>query len=643
MTELFKLTFGAGGQETYLPTPTAAQDDTDIPVDDSPIEGEMEILDNEWGDEADAAASFTMRPYQDHAVERIEAELYGRAATENEPPVEPHRATLCVMATGLGKTVVAAQVIKRRPPGKVLMIAHRSELIYQAKATLEAMTGEPVAVEMADCYARLDANIIVATVQTLISGMGGDGRMVNFKPEDFSLVMPDEAHHIISVSWLRVIKYFQKNPNLKICGLTATPDRADEEALGKVFDSVAYTYEIADAIRDGWLVPITAVPVHVAGLDFSHIRTTAGDLNGADLAAVMEEEAPLHEMIQAVIEIVCQAPMQSLAEALKHENETDFQSHMATWAAEHRPRKTLIFAASVKHAERLAEIINRWLPGRATWVCGTTPKDERKQLFADYKAGRYMFLVNCAVTTEGFDEPSIEVVVMARPTKSRSLYSQMLGRSTRALPGVVDGPATPELRKAAIAASPKPCATVIDLVGNCGKHTLMTPADILGGNYDDAVVEKAKKILEDGDGRDVQDALDEAARKIEEQKAREAARRAKVRVGAKYTVGGIVDVFKMMHVVPQRERAWERGKAISPGMKKWLESQKLWQDGMTYSTARQLCQGMSERREKGLCSIRQAKLVVKYGFPADTSFNDAKRIITVLAGNNWRLPHGWRL
>jgi superfamily II DNA or RNA helicase len=635
MTELFTRHYDSGGHEVYKPAPQADLSDLPLPVDDAPCE-DVEVLDDTWGGEPEP--TFVMRPYQDTAVANIEAELYGRAATDDTPPVEPHPATLLVMATGLGKTVCIAQVVKRRKPGKVLVLAHRSELIYQAKATLESMTGEPVAVEMAEQYARTDANIIVATVQTL-----SRGRALAWKPEDFSLIVTDEGHHSTASSYGKIYKHFFQNPNLKHLGVTATPDRADEEALGKVFHSVAMTYEIADAIRDGWLVPITAVPVHVAGLDFSHIRTTAGDLNGADLAAVMEEETPLHEMVQAVVEIVCRAPAKSLTEALTHETEEDFHSHMAGWAAEHLPRKTLIFAASVKHAERLAEIINRWLPGRATWVCGETPKDERKQLFADFKAGRYMFLVNVGVCTEGWDEPGVEVVVMARPTKSRALYTQMLGRGTRALPGTVDGPATPELRKAAIAASAKPSLTCIDFVGNCGKHSLMTPADILGGNYEDDVVAKAKKILEDGDGRDVQDALDEAAKKVAEEKAREAARRAKVRVGANYTVGKIVDVFKMMNIVPQREREWERGKQVTPGMKKWLEQQKLWQKDMTYATARQLCQGMSERREKGLCSIRQAKLIARYGFPADTSFTNAKRIITALVKNNWRLPQGFHL
>jgi type I site-specific restriction endonuclease len=354
----------------------------------------------------------------------------------------------------------------------------------------------------------------------------------------------------------------------------------------------------------------------------------------------MENEALLHEMVQAVLEVVCQAPQDSLSPILAREKETEFHQAMAEFVAQYPLRKTLVFAASVKHAETLCEIINRWVPGRACWVCGTTPKDDRKQLFADYKSGRYMFLVNCAVATEGFDEPTIEVVVMARPTKSRALYSQMLGRSTRALPGVVDGPETPEARRAAIAASAKPCTTCVDFVGNCGKHSLITPADILGGNYEDDVVELAAANAQKADRRpaDMDEELEKAKKEIEDRKAREAAKRAKIRVGGKYTVGGVIDVFKMFKVVPQRERGWERGKPVSEKMKAALERQKLWQDDMTYSTARQLCQGMGERREKGLCTYRQASALAKRGLPTDVSFDKAHEWMDKIAGNGWQVP-----
>jgi len=640
MSGLFDVTYDGHGSAYFMATPAAIPSPVaTIETDPGPVEVDGYCAVDEFC-QVDETAAFELRPYQHKAVSRIAEEMYGKPAIGDNPAIDAHNSVLLVMATGLGKTVVVAEAIRKRRPGKALIIAHRAELIYQAKATLETLTGEPVSIEMADRYARMDHNIVVATVQTLITGMGGDGRMIAFDPDDFSLLVTDEGHHAPAASYKRIYEYFHRNPKLKHLGVTATPDRADEAAMGQVFESVAMTYEIADAIRDGWLVPIKAVPIHVAGLDYSSIRTTAGDLNGADLARVMEVEAPLHEMTQAIVEVVCQAPQDSLAAAMAHEDEDGFAAEMQAFVAQYPPRKTVIFAASVAHAERLSEILNRWMPGRSCWVCGKTPKDERAQLFADYKAGRYAFLVNVGVCTEGFDEPSIEVVVMARPTKSRALYAQMLGRGTRALPGVVDGPETPDDRKAAIAASDKPALCCVDFVGNCGKHCLMTPADILGGNYDDDVVERAAKIAqkEDRAGADVQEALDEAKRQVEAEKARDVARRAKVRVGGKYQIGHSIDPFKMFNVVPQRERGWERGKPVTDKMRQALERQKLWEDGMSFSTARQLLQGMGDRREKGLCSFRQANLLCKNGLPPNVSFDVAKKWIDRIAGNQWRVP-----
>ena len=281
------------------------------------------------------------------------------------------------------------------------------------------------------------------------------------------MLIIDEAHHATSPSYRRVIDYYRTNPALKVLGVTATPDRADEEALGQVFQSVAFDYEVLDAIHDGWLVPIEQQMVHVEGLDYSSIRTTAGDLNGGDLAAVLEAEKNLQQMASASLAIIGQ-------------------------------RRALVFTASVKAAEMTAEILNRHRPGMAAWVCGKTDREERRRVLAEFAAGKLQVVCNCGVLTEGFDDPGVEVVIMGRPTKSRSLYSQMVGRSTRPLPGVVDGPETAEARKAAIAASAKPSCLVVDFVGNAGKHKLITSADILGGKVSEEALERAVKRVSTG-------------------------------------------------------------------------------------------------------------------------------------------------
>lgn len=606
---------------------------TDLPID-TIIE-----YDTDWDNEPE----MSLRPYQVEAAGRIKAELYGARGQGDEPDIDPHGSTLLVMATGLGKTIVAADAIKSRRPGRALVLAHRTELLEQAKTTLEYITGEPCGVEKAERYAPSDVPIVVASVQTMIAAMGDGRRMERFLPDRFSLVWTDESHHAPAASYKAIYQHFLNGTGCKHLGVTATPDRHDEKALGQVYESVAYTYEIFDAVRDGWLVPVEAIPIHVEGLDYSSVRTTAGDLNGADLAHVMEEEAPLHEMLQAVVEVVCRAPQGSLNGALREGGEIGFRNFMDRWSEQYRPRKTLVFAASVVHAERLAEILNRWIPDSAAFVCGKTHKDERAKIFADFKVGKRMFLVNVGVATEGFDEPSIDCIVMARPTKSRALYGQMLGRGTRALPGIVDGPDSAEARRAAIIASAKPKLSVIDFVGNCGKHTLMTPADVLGGNYEDAVVALARRALEESDGRpeDIEELLEKA--RLEEERRREevTARRAKLRMGSKYRVGHVLNPFKLFNVVPQRERGWEVGKPITEKMKAALERQKLWHDDMTYSEARQFIQGMAERREQGYCTFRMANLLARYGLPTKVSFELAHRWIDGIAAAGWKSVPQW--
>jgi len=202
------------------------------------------------------------------------------------------------------------------------------------------------------------------------------------------------CHHAPAATYRRVIDHYKQNKNLKVLGVTATPDRKDGRAMGQIFNEVAYSYDIRDAIDDGWLVPIEQQSVFVKSLDYSEIKTTAGDLNGKELAGVLEFEENLHAIASPTIELT-------------------------------GSKKTLIFAASVAQAERLTEIINRHKPDQARFVYGKTPKETRREMFKAYADHRFQYLVNVGVATEGFDDPDIECVVLARPTKSRAFYTQM--------------------------------------------------------------------------------------------------------------------------------------------------------------------------------------------------------------------------
>jgi superfamily II DNA or RNA helicase len=544
-----------------------------------------------------------LRPYQSAASDAIFAEWQ-----END-------STLVVMPTGGGKTILFADVIRRVAPRRALVLAHREELIFQAQDKIQRVTGLQADVEMGEYRAESGlfdaARVVVSTIQTQCSGGDGGGRMGKFDPQRFGVLIIDEAHHATSPSYRRVIDYYRTNPALKVLGVTATPDRADEEALGQVFQSVAFDYEVLDAIHDGWLVPIEQQMVHVEGLDYSSIRTTAGDLNGGDLAAVLEAEKNLHQIAAASLQIIGQ-------------------------------RRSLVFTASVKAAEMMAEIFNRHRPGMASWVCGKTDREERRHVLAEFAAGRLQVVCNCGVLTEGFDDPGVEVVIMGRPTKSRSLYSQMVGRSTRPLPGVVDGPELAEDRRAAIAASAKPSCLVVDFVGNAGKHKLVTSADILGGKVSEEAVDLAlTRTLKTGGPVNMTEALAKAEEELKQQREQarlaEAARRAQLVATARFTTQS-VDPFDVLAIDPVKERGWDAGRQLTEKQRSLLAKQGINPDKVTFTQAKQLISEIFRRWDGKLCSFKQAKVLRKYGYGTDVSFAEASARIDALAKNGWRKP-----
>jgi superfamily II DNA or RNA helicase len=258
-------------------------------------------------------------------------------------------------------------------------------------------------------------------------------------------------------------------------------------------------------------------------------------------------------------------------------------------------------------------------------------------MLADYAAGRFQILVNVGVATEGFDEPGIQVVVMARPTKSRALYAQMSGRATRPLPGLVDGLEEADARRAVIAGSAKPAAEIIDFVGNAGRHKLVTTADILGGNYSDEVVARAKKAAEEADGAaiDMAEALVDAERELAEE--RERARRAAIRARARYS-SQVVDPFDVLAIEPWRERGWDKGREPSEKMLALLERQGIDTRDLTFTQAKQLVGEVIARFERKACTYKQARLLSRFAYPTDVSFAEASRLIDALAKNNWQRP-----
>lgn len=430
-----------------------------------------------------------LRPYQRDCLDAIR-EHFRR-----------YDSVLAVLATGLGKTVIGSGLIRAWPEhvspgrrGRILWLAHREELIRQAAEAIARATGTRPAMEMAGERSQEDGlwlgrDVVVSSVQTL----SRPKRRRRFRPEEFGLVIVDEAHHATARSYRTILDYFRKgdpdhgrrgNADLKVLGVTATPRRADDLALGQVFEAVAYEYGIALAVADGWLVPVRQEVVVVEGLDFGALRTVAGDYKQDDLEAVMTAERVLHETAGPAVEL-----------------------------AGNRP--ALVFCVGVEQARKMAAVLNRYKPGSAGWVSGATDKGERRFRVEAYRGGELQFLCNCGVFLEGFDAPSTGLVVMARPTKSLPLYVQMLGRGTRPLPGVVDGLEDAAARRLAIAHSAKPFMTVLDFVGNAQRHgqeaTTVNAADALGGRYEEAVRGEAKKNLrQEGGGADIGAALERA-------------------------------------------------------------------------------------------------------------------------------------
>jgi len=482
-----------------------------------------------------------------------------------------HRRALLVMATGCGKTVVFARLVADRASlGRAMVIAHRQELIDQAARKIEAL-GVTTAVEMADRRSVEDgfsrARCVVASVQTLSTG-----RIDRFDPADFATLIIDEAHHATSESYKRVTEWAGRNPSMRILGVTATPDRLDGRGLAEVFDVCAYKYDIAEAVRDGYLVDVRQDVVHVEGLDFSKVRTQGGDLVVSDLDQIVRSEESLHGIAAPASKLIGSRP-------------------------------AIVFAVTVEHATQLAEVMSRYTGAKIQVVHGGTPRKTRERHITDYCTGDVQVLVNVGVFTEGFDAPATAAVVMARPTKSRALYAQMVGRGTRPLPGIIDHLTTATERRNAIACSPKPDVLVVDMVGNAGRHKLISATDILGQDRSDEIVERAKRIIEQNDDMLVGDALDAAEAEIE----REAEEQRKLlELRKRKHIVADVD-FRTVAVKPfsdyDRWRfvrvAHDTGTAPTQGQTEYLRQLGVDPRGMTKFTARRCIDELVAARTEG--------------------------------------------
>jgi superfamily II DNA or RNA helicase len=334
----------------------------------------------------------TLRDYQLDALAAVEANA---GLTIGDPP--RRRRQLVALPTGSGKTICFAELLRRRG-GSALILAHRDELLQQAASKLRFVAPE-LALNVGFVQAgRNDVNapIVVGSVQTLASAK----RLAQLPPV-FDTVIVDEAHHGAADSYQRILAHVAESD--LIVGFTATPERADDKDLRNAFDTLAYARSLEEMIREGYLCDLRALRVTLEELDLKKVKKTGGDYNTGALGHAMEEAHAAEHVVAAYLEHA-------------------------------KGKRTVAFFPTVALSEQAAEGF-RAAGVNAAHLDGTTDRDARREMLEDLGAGRLDVVCNCAVLTEGYDEPTLECIIIAAPTRSRIKYAQMVGRGTRLSPG----------------------------------------------------------------------------------------------------------------------------------------------------------------------------------------------------------------
>ena len=516
-----------------------------------------------------------LRPYQQAARDSIHAQWeQGRLRT------------LLVLPTGTGKTIVFASVSadQVRAGDRVLILAHRGELLEQAADKLQRSTGLVSAVEKAESTC-LNSwfRVVVGSVQTLQR----PARLERFPRDYFGTIIIDEAHHAITDGYRRILDYFE---SAKVLGVTATPDRGDMRNLGEVFDSLAYEYKLTDAIKEGYLCKIMAQTIPLQ-LDISEVGFTSGDYSLGQLGTALD---PYLEQIAAEMVQRC------------------------------RGRKTVVFLPLIKTSQKFRDLLNA-KGFHAAEVNGQS--SDRKEVLADFDAGKYNVLCNSMLLTEGWDCPSVDCVVLLRPTKVRSLYSQMVGRGTRLAEGKTD-------------------LLLLDFLWMTDKHELCRPADLVC--EDRAVARQmTENLAETGAAQDIQEAAAQACEDVvaqrEEALAKQLAeqRRKKAKLVDPLQYEMSIQAEDLSGYVPAF--GWEAGPPTEQQTSA-LEKLGILPDAVeSAGKASLLLDRLHKRRDEGLTTPKQIRCLEKYGFQhvGTWSFEQAKHMIDRIAAQGWRgVPKG---
>lgn len=517
-----------------------------------------------------------LRPYQEEAKESI-FEEWDKGVLK----------TLLVLPTGCGKTVVFAKVAEDcvRRGDRVLILAHRGELLEQAADKIAKVTGLGCATEKAEQSCRGSwFRITVGSVQTLMR----EKRLGQFQADYFNTIIIDEAHHCISDSYQKILQHFG---SAHVLGVTATPDRGDMQNLGQVFDSLAYEYTLPKAIKEGYLSPIKALTIPLQ-LDLSGVSMLSGDFKAGDIATALD---PYLYQIADEMEKYC------------------------------KDRKTVVFLPLVKTSQKFKDILNE-KGFRAAEVNGESR--DRAEVLEAFDRGDYNVLCNSMLLTEGWDCPSVDCVIVLRPTKVRSLYSQMVGRGTRLCEG-------------------KDHLLLLDFLWHTERHELCHPADLICEKKE--VAQKMTENLEQAAG--ILMDLEEAEKKASEDVIAEREESlAKQLAEMKHRKRKLVDPLQFEMSIQAEDLAgyvpafgWEMAPP-SDSQKKELEKRGILPDEIDNAgKASKILDRLHRRQEEGLTTPKQIRCLEKYGFQhvGTWSFEAGKNMIDRIAANGWRsAPRG---
>jgi len=447
------------------------------------------------------------------------------------------------------------------------VLCHREELIGQAARRLESF-GIPAEIEMGASKASLDAPAVVGSVQSLI----GDSRLSRWPKDHFHLVVADEAHRAMSDSWQKVLRHF--DGHARVLGVSATPERADKRHLGKYFQNIPYEIGLLDLIKQGWLAPIRVktVPLEV---DLRGVRSSHGDYSADDLGHAIEP----------------------------------YLEHIADVLVEHRHRKTLVFLPLIRVSKLFAEICRkRGL--LAEHVDGQT--SERKAALERFKRDETRVLTNAMLLTEGYDEPSIDCVVCLRPTKVRSLYSQIIGRGTRMWAG-------------------KDHLLVLDFLWQAEEHSLITPAHLIAED-DEEAREITRALMSEED-------LEQAKEAVNADRTRKLAERLHAN---RNRLGSVLDPLELAVTLNESAlaeyvptMAWQ---AQAPSDKQLVVLARFGLDSAAIHSkghASLLLDRLITRRQLGLATPKQVRVLRRRGHPhpETATFEEARAFIDAYMAN----------